>query len=123
MECEVRLIGNIGQNPELHQTADGKHVCNFRLATDSVYKDSTGTWKKVTEWHDVICFGKTASALVQNKKTGDQVYVSGTLSSKTVEDKAFRDKDGNPCKKTYWRILASKIIYLGKKNSQNVDER
>lgn len=114
MECEVRLIGNVGQNPELHKTSLGIPVCNVRVATDAVYKDSTGKIITKTEWHDVVCFGKTAEAFVKNKKKGDQIAVSGTLSSDRVKDPNFRDSNGNPCEKIHVKIIASKIHYLGK---------
>ena len=56
---KVIIVGNLGSDPESRE-AGGSTVCNFRVATNDSYKDSTGTYVDKTEWHSVVAWGKLA---------------------------------------------------------------
>ena len=58
---KVILVGRLGADPEARTTQSGTMVCNLRLATDERRKDKEGNWGSHTEWHRVVCFGKTAA--------------------------------------------------------------
>ena len=58
---KVILVGNLGADPETRTTQSGTTVSNLRIATTERRKDSaTGNWGDHTEWHRVVCFGRTA---------------------------------------------------------------
>jgi single-strand DNA-binding protein len=57
----VNLIGNVGQDPELrHTNGSGQSVVNLSLATNEVFNDKEGVRQNRTEWHKLVCWGKTA---------------------------------------------------------------
>ena len=56
---KVILVGNLGFDPEIRATQDGREICNLRLATSESWKDrTTGERKEKTEWHRVVIFSE-----------------------------------------------------------------
>ena len=75
----VILMGNLGRDPELRQTNNGKSVCELSLATSS--------GRDQAEWHRVVCWDKTAEVVAEHKRKGDSVVVEGRLVYRDWEDK------------------------------------
>ena len=91
MVNKVILIGNLGQDPEVKETKTGTHVCKLRLATTDRRKDrDSGDWSDHTEWHNVVCFGKTANNVGKYCQKGKQIYVEGRLQTRKWQDKDGR---------------------------------
>lgn len=84
-ENEVRIAGNLGADPELRYTGEGKAVCNISVATNKSWLDKTGQRQERTEWHRVVVWGKAAVAVARYKRTGDSVKVIGELRTRTYE--------------------------------------
>ncbi len=105
MVNRVTLIGNLGQDPELRSTASGMSVATLRLATTDKVKDKDGNWTDRTEWHTVVCWGRTAETVNQYCKKGKQVYVEGRLQTRSW------DKDGVKQYKT--EVVAETVRFLG----------
>ena len=105
---KVLLIGNIGNDPEIHQVKNGDGVvANLSVATTSSYKDkSTGEYVDTTEWHRVVAFKKLAEIVQQYMKKGMQVYVEGRNQTRK-----WQDKDGNDRYTT--EVVAHEILMLG----------
>ena len=82
----VTLVGRMGNDPVMRQTSNGTSVASFRLATDR-YRPGRDP---VTDWHNVVCWGKTAEAVTQYMHKGDEVSLVGRLSTNVYED-----RDGN----------------------------
>ena len=99
---KVTLVGNLGKDPE----HTGK-VCKFSMATTSSKKDGD-QWVKVTEWHRVVCFGRTADNVVKYLSKGSQCFVEGRIQTNKWED-----KDGNTRYTT--EIIAYEVKFLGGK--------
>lgn len=78
------IVGNLGADPESRE-AGNSTVCNFRVATNESYKDSTGTLVEKTEWHSVVAWGKLAEICGTYLKKGSQVYVEGSLQTRSYE--------------------------------------
>jgi single-strand DNA-binding protein len=56
---KVTIIGNLGRDPEIRSTNDGREIANFSIATSESWKDKvTGERKDKTEWHRVVCFSE-----------------------------------------------------------------
>jgi single-strand DNA-binding protein len=80
------LLGNLGTDPEVRQSQRGTSVCRFRLATSERRKDADGKLLDTTEWHNVAVFGRAAETCAAYLKKGRQVYVEGTLRTRSWQD-------------------------------------
>ena len=83
---KVIILGNLGADPELRYTPNGKAVCNLSLATSEVYKDSRGQQQELTDWHRVVIWGKRAEIVAQFKQKGDQLYIEGKNRTREWDD-------------------------------------
>lgn len=87
----VRLMGNLGNDPELRFTGTGTAVCNFRMATNERWIDSaSGAKKEKTEWHRIVVWGKQAENCAQYLTKGSEVLLEGKLRTRE-----WTDKDGS----------------------------
>ncbi|MBI4005598.1 MAG: single-stranded DNA-binding protein [Gammaproteobacteria bacterium] len=90
---KVILIGNLGNDPDIRYTADGKAVANISIATSDQWKDkNTGEQQEKTEWHRVVFFGRLAEIVGEYLKKGSQVYVEGRLQTRKWQDKEGKDR-------------------------------
>lgn len=101
----VFLLGSSGRDPEVRQTASGKIVASFSLATNERYKDKSGEWKTSTEWHSLSAFGRTAEIVRDYVKKGSHVHVEGRLQTRSWE------QDGQKRYKT--EVVVENLILLG----------
>ena len=88
---KVILIGNLGADPEIRRTQDGRPIANLRIATSESWRDkATGERKEKTEWHRVVIFSEGLCKIVeQYLKKGSKVYIEGQLQTRK-----YNDKDG-----------------------------
>ncbi len=88
---KVILVGNVGQDPDIRSTSDGRELANFSLATSESWKDkSTGEKKEKTEWHKVVIFSQGLVGIVKNYvKKGSKLYIEGSMQTRK-----WTDKDG-----------------------------
>jgi len=91
---EVRLIGNVGKDPDIRSMQDGKEVASFTLATSDVWKDKlTGERKERTEWHKIVVFiPQLVSVIKLHVKKGTRLYISGSLQTRKWQDHSNIDK-------------------------------
>lgn len=86
---KVILIGNVGRNPEIRTSADGKKIANFSLATSETYKDKTGQKQEKTEWTNVAVFNSGLVELVERYVSkGSRIFVEGSLRTRKWTDKS-----------------------------------
>ncbi len=90
----VMLIGNVGKDPEIRHTQDGKAIVNLSLATAETWRDKqTGERKEKTEWHRIVIFNEgLAKVAEQYVKKGSSVYVEGQLQTRKWTDKDGAEK-------------------------------
>ena len=88
---KVILVGNLGRDPEVRHTQDGKPIVNLSIATSESWRDkSSGERKEKTEWHRVVIFNENlAKVAEQYLKKGATVYIEGQLQTRK-----YTDKDG-----------------------------
>lgn len=85
---KVMLIGGVGKDPEVRYTPSGAPVASLSLATDDSYKDrNTGEQVKVTDWHNIVVFGKLAEIVQQYVKKGSRLYVEGKQKTRKWQDR------------------------------------
>jgi single-strand DNA-binding protein len=91
---KVILIGNLGKDPEIRHTQDGRPIANLSVATSESWRDkTTGERKEKTEWHRVVIFNEGLCKIVeQYLKKGSKVYLEGTLQTRKWTDKEGHDK-------------------------------
>ena len=86
---KVMLIGNLGNDPEVRSTQDGRSLCTFSIATTESWKDkNSGESRDKTEWHRIEIFneGHVRNA-EQYLKKGSKVFLEGQLQTRKWEDK------------------------------------
>lgn len=85
---KVILIGNLGADPEIRRTQDGRPIANLRIATSESWRDkATGERKEKTEWHRVVIFNEGLCRVVeQYVKKGSKVYLEGALQTRKWTD-------------------------------------
>ena len=88
----VTLIGNLGRDPEVRRLESGIAVAKFSVATNESYKDKSGEWQKITEWHDIVCWRYLAERAETQLKKGGMVYVEGKLTHRKYQDKEGKDR-------------------------------
>jgi len=108
---KVILVGNLGADPETRSTAGGTVVANLRLATTERQKDRDGNWADHTEWHAVVCFGRTAENAAKFLSKGRQIYVEGKIRTRKWQDKEGKDRWST-------EIVADQIHFLGGGNRE-----
>lgn len=91
---KVILVGNVGQDPEIRQTQDGREIANFSLATSESWKDkNTGEKKEKTEWHRVVIFSQgLVNIAKQYIKKGSKLYIEGSLQTRKWSDNSGVEK-------------------------------
>jgi single-strand DNA-binding protein len=91
---KVILVGNLGKDPEVRHTQDGKPIVNLSIATSETWRDKgTGERKEKTEWHRVVIFNENiAKVAEQYLKKGSTVYIEGQLQTRKWTDKDGIDK-------------------------------
>jgi single-strand DNA-binding protein len=91
---KVILIGNLGKDPEIRRTQDGRPICNLRVATTESWRDKTsGERKEKTEWHAVVIFSEPLCRVAeQYLKKGSKVYLEGQLQTRKWQDQSGQER-------------------------------
>lgn len=91
---KVILIGNLGADPEIRRTQDGRPIANLRVATSESWRDkTTGERREKTEWHRVVIFNEGLCRIAeQYLKKGAKVYLEGSLQTRKWQDQSGQDK-------------------------------
>ncbi len=91
---KVILIGNLGRDPEIRRTQDGRPIANLRVATSESWRDKTsGERREKTEWHSVVIFSEPLCRIVeQYLRKGSKVYIEGQLQTRKWQDQQGQDR-------------------------------
>ena len=82
---KVILIGNVGRDPDAHETSDGKKVAHFSLATNQRRKSAGEVVEERRDWHRITVWHRTAQFVEDYVQKGDRVYVEGRLEYDSYE--------------------------------------
>lgn len=102
----VFIIGNLGRDPEVRFTSNGRAFARFPVATSERWTDQEGNRQERTEWHNVVVWGKQAENCGQYLAKGRQVLVEGSIRSRQYDD-----KEGN--KRYVTEVVARDVRFLG----------
>lgn len=91
---KVILIGNVGADPEIRRTQDGRPIANLRIATSESWRDkNTGERREKTEWHRVVVFNEGLCKVIeQYVKKGAKLYIEGALQTRKWTDQSGVEK-------------------------------
>jgi single-strand DNA-binding protein len=104
---KVILVGNLGKDPEIKYTPQGKPVAKFSLATNERYKDKDGNWQDRTEWHNIVLWERLAEIAGEYLKKGGKVYIEGRIRTDSWDDKQTGQK------KYMTNIIGHDLVLLG----------
>jgi single-strand DNA-binding protein len=105
---KVILVGNLGRDPEMRHTQNGRAVVNFTLATNERWKDRDGQQQERTEWHRIVAWDRLAEICTEYLSKGRQIYLEGRLQTREWED-----REGN--KRYTTEITAINMQMLGRR--------
>ena len=109
LKNRVQLVGNLGINPEIVNFDSGKKIAKFTLATNEVF-NSNGEKKTITQWHNVVAWGKQAYIVEKHLQKGNELAMEGKVTYRQYEDKNSQTKYVTEI------VLSSFITFPGSKN-------
>jgi single-strand DNA-binding protein len=91
---KVILVGNLGKDPEIRRTQDGRPIANLRVATSENWRDkNSGERREKTEWHSVVIFNENLCKVVeQYLRKGSKVYIEGALQTRKWQDQQGQER-------------------------------
>jgi len=91
---KVILVGNLGADPEIRRTQDGRPIANLSIATSESWRDkNSGERREKTEWHRVVIFNEGLCKIAESYlKKGSKVYLEGQLQTRKWQDQSGQDK-------------------------------
>ena len=91
---KVILIGNLGRDPEIRHTNDGRPIANLSVATSEQWRDrNSGERREKTEWHRVVIFDEKICEVAQKYlQKGSTVYLEGSLQTRKWTDQQGVEK-------------------------------
>ena len=107
---KVTIIGNVGKEPEMRFTPNGKPVTSFSVATNWMYTSPEGEKKQETEWFNVVTWDRLAEQCNQFLAKGKLVYAEGRIHTRSWEG-----QDGQPHSRM--EVVANRVIFLDRKAS------
>jgi len=113
---KVMIIGNVGAEPEMRFSPDGKPVTSFRVATNRVYTTPDGERRQETEWFSVVAWGKLAEQCNQLLSKGRLVYAEGRLRTRSWDDQSGQ---------RHYRaeVIAERVTLLDRRDSTMPEDK
>lgn len=110
---KVQLIGNLGKDPEIRYTPEGKQVAKFSMAANRTFKNKEGESIDDTQWFNIEAWSGLAKVIEDHLTQGDRIYIEGRLKTESYE------KDGET--KYFTKVVAREMIMLGSFSSNGDD--
>lgn len=115
------LIGNLGADPDIRQTQDGRKIANFSIATSESWKDkNTGEKREITDWHRVVVFGPAAEIVEKYVNKGDQITIMGKVKTRKWQDQSGADRYST---ETVVQGYSDRVILLGGRSGNGGEDR
>lgn len=108
LKNSVRLVGNLGMDPEVRSFENNKKMARISLATNETYNNDKGEKITETQWTNLVLWGKQADIAESYLKKGDEITIQGKLASRN-----YTDKEG--IKKYVTEVVVSEFLMMGGK--------
>ena len=102
----LTIIGNLGRDPEMRYTPNGKPVTSFSVVVSRMWTGADGDRHEEHEWFNIVAWGKLAEICKSHLKKDQQVYVEGPIRTR-----GWEDEEGKRHFRT--EVVADKMIILG----------
>ncbi|MGF7082720.1 single-stranded DNA-binding protein [Mucilaginibacter sp. UYCu711] len=109
LKNSVRLVGNLGMDPEIKTFDTNKKLAKLSLATSESYKNDKGEKITDTQWHNLVIWGAQAKIAEDVLKKGDEIIIEGRINNRN-----YLDKDGN--KKYTSEIVVNEFLKVSNRN-------
>lgn len=109
---KVQFIGRVGGDPQVTVISSDKKKVTFSIATNESYKDKNGEKKTITDWHNIVAWGKLADIIEKYVKKGSELLIDARHKTDSWEDKETKEK------KYSSYFLASEIKFFGSKTTE-----
>ncbi|MFM8837772.1 MAG: single-stranded DNA-binding protein [Bacteroidota bacterium] len=113
---QVRLIGNLGRDPEFREISSGRKMARFSLATNDYYYGDQGEKIAETQWHQLVAWGKLAEVSERLLHKGSELVVDGKLNTRS-----YTDKEGN--RRSYTEVVVLEMALMDRKASSGETAR
>ena len=108
LKNSVRLVGNLGMDPEVKSFENDRKLAKIAIATNETYKNDKGEKVTDTQWHNLVLWGAQAKLAEQILRKGDEIAIEGKLASRS-----YIDKDGN--KRYVTEVVVNEFLKIGLK--------
>ena len=108
---KVTVIGNVGSDPEMRFTPNGKPVTTFSVATNWAYTTPEGERKQETEWFNIVAWNRLAEQCNQFLAKGRLVYADGRLQTRSWEG-----QDGQQHSRV--EVIANRVVFLDRRSAE-----
>ena len=117
---KVILVGNVGRNPEIRTTQDGRKIASFSVATSDKWKDKESNFREKTEWHRVVVLSEGLVSIIERYlKKGNRIYIEGMLQTRRWMDKENIERFST---EVILQGFNNKLEILEKADKRNDDE-
>ena len=120
--AKIQIIGNVGRDPELRMTPNGRPVCEFSVAVNRV-SNSGGERTEQTDWYRVSCWGKQAETAQQVVQKGQQIFVDGRFSPRRYTTKDGQEGTSYDISCNDFQLLGSRRDREGGMGGGNVGQQ
>jgi single-strand DNA-binding protein len=104
--AKAMIIGNLGRDPEMRYTPNGRPVTEFTVAVNQSTKNQqTGEWIEATDWYRITVWGDRAERTAEQLRKGNRVFVEGRFRTREYEA-----RDGQ--KRVSLEITADNVVSL-----------
>ncbi len=111
---KVQLIGNLGKDPEIRFTPEGKQVATFSMAVNRTFKNKEGESIDDTQWFNIEAWTGLAKVVEDHLKKGDRIYIEGRLKTESYE------KEGET--KYFTKVVVQEMIMLGSSRNGGAEQ-
>jgi single-strand DNA-binding protein len=95
--AKLTLVGNLGLDPEVRYTPDGKMVVSCRVASSFRKRDANSReWVEATNWYRVTVFGRLAERLSEQAGAGRLGKGTRVIVFGRLEATAYMDRNNQP---------------------------
>ena len=91
---KASVVGNVGGDPDMRYSPDGRPFLRFNVASNGRTKNQQGEWVDETTWVRVTVFGQRAETLSQYLRKGSKVYADGRLEARPWTDQQGQVRAG-----------------------------
>lgn len=109
LKNSVRLMGFLGNDPELRTFENERKLVRVSLATNESYKNGDGEWITDTQWHNLVMWDTQAAFADKNLEKGSEISVEGRLVNRS-----YTDRDG--VQRFFTEVVVNKVLSMTRKN-------